>query len=195
MNFKGGAAFGPCGQLPHTVGVLTDLDAAATARAIESLTAELRRRERVLAAAEVADLDGWRLRGSHQRPGAEAMPRLVIVVDEFATLAEELPDFVGGLVGIAQRGRSLGIHLVLATQRPEGAVSADIRANTRLRICLAVARDNESRDVIDSPSAVKISRSTPGRALVRVGAHELVEVQTARVAGPAPAKQRATPSV
>ena len=184
VDFKGGAAFGPCGQLPHTVGVLTDLDAAATARAIESLTAELRRRERVLAAAEVADLDGWRLRGCHQRPGAEPMPRLVIVVDEFATLAEELPDFVGGLVGIAQRGRSLGIHLVLATQRPEGAVSADIRANTRLRICLAVARDNESRDVIDSPRAVTISRSSPGRALVRIGSNELVEVQTARVAGP-----------
>jgi S-DNA-T family DNA segregation ATPase FtsK/SpoIIIE len=185
VDFKGGAAFGPCGGLPHTVGVLTDLDAAATSRAITSLTAELRRRERVLAAAAVADIDTWRARGCHQEPGAEPLPRLVIVVDEFATLADELPDFVGGLVGIAQRGRSLGIHLVLATQRPEGAVSADIRANTRLRICLAVARENESRDVIDSPRAMTISRSTPGRALVRVGANELVEVQTARVAGPA----------
>lgn len=184
IDFKGGAAFGACGDLPHTVGVVTDLDAAATSRAIESLTAELRRRERVLATHEVADLDSWRLRGWHRDPAAEPMPRLVIVVDEFATLAEELPDFVGGLVGIAQRGRSLGIHLVLATQRPEGAVSADIRANTRLRICLAVARENESRDVIDSPQAVAISRSTPGRALVRIGASELVEVQTARVAGP-----------
>src|SRR5205085_4712218 len=151
---------------------------------IDSLTAELRRRERALAAAGVADLDTWRIRGCHHDPAVEPMPRLVIVVDEFATLAEELPDFVGGLVGIAQRGRSLGIHLVLATQRPEGAVSADIRANTRLRICLAVAREAESRDVIDSAAAVDIARATPGRALVRVGAQELVEMQTARVCVP-----------
>src|SRR5205085_12114442 len=162
---------------------------------IDSLTAELRRRERALAAAGVADLDTWRIRGCHHDPAVEPMPRLVIVVDEFATLAEELPDFVGGLVGIAQRGRSLGIHLVLATQRPEGAVSADIRANTRLRICLAVARENESRDVIDSPRAITISRTTPGRALVRVGAHELVEVQTARVAGPVVTSARAAGTV
>src|SRR6185437_11682671 len=100
--------------------------------AIDSLTAELRRRERVLASAAAPDIDAWRAR--QLRDGADClqMPRLVIVVDEFATLVEELPDFIGGLVGIAQRGRSLGVHLVLATQRPEGAVSSDIRANTRL---------------------------------------------------------------
>ena len=185
VDFKGGAAFGPCETLPHTVGVLTDLDASTTTRAIESLSAELRRRERVLSSAGAPDLDSWRARELRGGEGCEHMPRLVIVVDEFATLAEELPEFVGGLVGIAQRGRSLGVHLVLATQRPEGAVSSDIRANTRLRICLAVAREAESRDVLDSPRAVGISRRTPGRALVRVGAHELVEVQTARVAGAA----------
>jgi DNA segregation ATPase FtsK/SpoIIIE, S-DNA-T family len=185
VDFKGGAAFGPCERLPHTLGVLTDLDPATTTRAIESLTAELRRRERLLASAGAPDLDSWRVRTARDGASGAHMPRLVIVVDEFATLADELPDFVGGLVGIAQRGRSLGIHLVLATQRPEGAVSADIRANTRLRVCLAVAREAESRDVLDSPRAVTISRATPGRALVRVGAQELVEVQSARVAGPA----------
>ena len=185
VDFKGGAAFGPCAALPHTVGVLTDLDPATTSRAIDSLTAELRRRERLLADAGAADLDSWRASVLLKGGGSEQLPRLVIVVDEYATLAEELPDFVSGLIGIAQRGRSLGVHLVLATQRPEGAVSADIRANTRLRICLAVAREAESRDVLDSPRALDISRTTPGRALVRTGAHELVEVQTARVAGPA----------
>ena len=169
IDFKGGAAFGPCEALPHTVGVLTDLDASTTTRAIESLTAELRRRERVLAQAAAPDIDGWRARQLKEGGRCEQMPRLVIVVDEFATLTEELPEFVGGLVGIAQRGRSLGVHLVLATQRPEGAVSADIRANTRLRICLAVAREAESRDVLDSPRAMDISRKTPGRALVRAG--------------------------
>ena len=97
------------------------------------------------------------------------MPRLVLVVDEFATLAEELPDFVGGLVGIAQRGRSLGVHLVLATQRPGGVVSADIRANTSLRIALRVTDPAESTDVVDVRDAAEISRVHPGRAVVRVG--------------------------
>lgn len=186
VDYKGGAAFGPCTTLPHTVGVLTDLDPASTTRAIESLSAELRRRERVLAAAGVPDLDRWRLRAANSD---EHLPRLVIVVDEFATLAEDLPDFIGGLVGIAQRGRSLGVHLVLATQRPEGAVSADIRANVRLRVCLAVARETESRDVIDGPQALSISRTTPGRALVRLGSCELIEMQTARVAGHLPVER------
>ncbi len=182
VDHKGGATFGPCGALPHTVGVITDLDAATTRRALMSLSAELRRRESLFAAAGAIDFASY----STVPNTAEttAMPRLVIVVDEFATLAEDQPDFVGGLVGIAQRGRSLGVHLVLATQRPEGVVSADIRANTRLRICLAVARDNDSRDVIDSPAAAAISPGAPGRGFVRIGPGELREFQAARVGGP-----------
>jgi S-DNA-T family DNA segregation ATPase FtsK/SpoIIIE len=177
VDFKGGAAFGPCARLPHTVGMVTDLDVVLVERALTSLTAELRRRETTLAAAGAKDIDDLR-----RLPGG-ALPRLVIVVDEFATLAEELPDFVGGLVGIAQRGRSLGVHLVLATQRPEGVVSADIRANTNLRLCLAVTRESESRDVIDSPAAATISRTTPGRAYARTGHADLTPFQAARVGG------------
>jgi DNA segregation ATPase FtsK/SpoIIIE, S-DNA-T family len=177
IDHKGGAAFGPCARLPHTVGVVTDLDAESTKRALLSLTAELRRREALFAAAAATDLE------SYLTTAAEPLARLVIVVDEFATLAEEQPEFVGGLVGIAQRGRSLGVHLVLATQRPDGVVSADIRANTRLRICLGVARENESRDVIDCADAVTISRTTPGRGYLRIGPGELREFQTARVGG------------
>jgi S-DNA-T family DNA segregation ATPase FtsK/SpoIIIE len=180
VDFKGGAAFGPCARLPHTVGMVTDLDGALVERALASLTAELRRREALLAAAGAKDLDDYR------RSGGERLARLVIVVDEFAALAEELPEFVGGLVGIAQRGRSLGVHLVLATQRPEGVVSADIRANTNLRICLAVTRDTESRDVIDSPVAAAISRTTPGRGYARTGHADLTPFQTARVGGRRP---------
>jgi S-DNA-T family DNA segregation ATPase FtsK/SpoIIIE len=177
VDFKGGAAFGPCARLPHTVGLVTDLDGALVARALASLTAELRRREAVLAEAGAKDLADYR------RCGHGPLPRLVIVVDEFASLADELPEFVGGLVGIAQRGRSLGVHLVLATQRPEGVVSADIRANTNLRLCLAVTREAESRDVIDSPAAATISRTTPGRAYARTGHADLTPFQTGRVGG------------
>jgi S-DNA-T family DNA segregation ATPase FtsK/SpoIIIE len=181
VDFKGGAAFGPVVRLPHTVGMVTDLDGALVERALASLTAELRRREAVLASVGAKDLDDYR------RQSRSPLPRLVIVVDEFATLAEELPEFVGGLVGIAQRGRSLGVHLVLATQRPEGVVSADIRANTNLRLCLAVTRESESRDVIDSPLAATISRTTPGRAYARTGHADLTPFQAARVGGRRPA--------
>ncbi|MFN2523940.1 MAG: FtsK/SpoIIIE domain-containing protein [Mycobacteriales bacterium] len=180
VDYKGGAAFGPCVRLPHTVGMVTDLDGALVERALASLTAELKRREGLLAAAGAKDID------DHRRARGQ-LARLVIVVDEFASLAAELPDFVGGLVGIAQRGRSLGVHLVLATQRPEGVVSADIRANTNLRLCLAVTRETESRDVIDAPDAATISRTTPGRAYARTGHAELTPFQSGRVGGRRPA--------
>jgi S-DNA-T family DNA segregation ATPase FtsK/SpoIIIE len=195
IDHKGGAAFGQCARLPHTVGLVTDLDAASTQRALLSLSAEIRRREALFAAVGASDLEAYAaaVRGSSYR--ADPLARLVIVVDEFAALAEEQPEFVGGLVGIAQRGRSLGVHLILATQRPDGVVSADIRANTRLRICLSVARDNESRDVIDCADAVSISRTTPGRAYLRVGPGELREFQSARIGGARPIAGAATVSL
>lgn len=187
VDYKGGAAFGPCARLPHTVGMVTDLDGTLVERALASLDAELARREAVLAEVAAKDIeDHRRLVGTAGGPRT-VLPRLVIVVDEFASLVEELPDFVGGLVGIAMRGRSLGVHLVLATQRPEGVVSADIRANTNLRLCLAVTRDSESRDVIDSPLAATIPRTTPGRAYARTGHADLTPFQAGRVGGRRPA--------
>jgi DNA segregation ATPase FtsK/SpoIIIE, S-DNA-T family len=186
VDYKGGAAFGPCADLPHVVGLVTDLDGPLVERALASLGAELTRREAVLAASGVSDVEEHRRRVG--RPGGppEVLPRLVIVVDEFASLAAELPDFVEGLVGIAMRGRSLGVHLVLATQRPEGVVSADIRANANLRICLAVTRETESRDVLDSSAAAAISRATPGRGYARTGHAELTPFQAGRVGGRRP---------
>jgi S-DNA-T family DNA segregation ATPase FtsK/SpoIIIE len=118
----------------------------------------------------------------------------MLVIDEFASLVAELPDFVAGLVGIAQRGRSLGVHLVLATQRPAGVVSADIRANTNLRIALRVTDAAESLDVIDVPDAARIARSTPGRCYVRSGASAPAAVQSARIGGRRPGMGRARPA-
>ncbi len=182
VDYKGGAAFKDCVRLPHTVGMVTDLDSHLVERALTSLSAELTRRERLLADVGAKDIDDYvaLLRG---RPTLTAMPRLLIVIDEFASLKRELPDFVTGLVDIAQRGRSLGIHLVLATQRPSGVVSMDIRANTNLRIALRVTDTEDSTDVIDSPEAARIPSSVPGRAYVRLGATSLVPMQTARVGG------------
>jgi S-DNA-T family DNA segregation ATPase FtsK/SpoIIIE len=182
IDYKGGAAFRECAELPHTVGMVTDLDGHLTERALRSLGAELRRREALLAGAGCTDAGEYVACAS---PTGEPLPRLVLVVDEFATLAEELPDFVGGLVAIAQRGRSLGVHLVLATQRPGGVVSADIRANTSLRIALRVTDASESTDVIDARDAADIAPDLPGRAVLRVGAGAVRALQTARVSGQA----------
>lgn len=123
----------------------------------------------------------------------ESLPRLVLIIDEFAALVAELPDFVSGLVDIARRGRSLGIHLILATQRPAGVVTADIQANTSLRIALRVTEPAESTDVIDLPDAAHISKSTPGRCYVKSGSGAAQAVQTARIGGRGPTGQSASP--
>ena len=164
VDYKGGAAFGPLGALPHTVGTITDLSGAMADRALQSLRAELRRREEILADAQ---LERW--------TGAS----LLVVVDELATLVAERPTFVDGLVDLAQRGRSLGVHLVLATQRPAGVVTDAIRANVTMRICLRVADEDDSRDIVDVGAAAHLPRDVPGRALVRLGVERVSAVQIA----------------
>lgn len=181
IDFKGGSAFDACAELPHTVGLVTDLDEHLGARALRCLEAELRRRERLLRAAGATDLSAYRSQPGPPVGQRETIPRLVVVIDEFATLAAELPDFVDALVNIAQRGRSLGVHLVLATQRPTGAVSDHIRANTNLRVALRVQDEADSLDVVDVRDAASLSRTQPGRALVRLGPGEVLAMQTALV--------------
>ncbi|MEO8695163.1 MAG: FtsK/SpoIIIE domain-containing protein [Acidimicrobiales bacterium] len=179
VDYKGGSAFDRCASLPHTVGVVTDLDGRLTARAFTCLEAELRRRERALRDAGVDDISGYHRRQAH---GAlRPLPRLVVVVDEFAALVSELPQFVDALIDIGQRGRSLGVHIVLATQRPSGVVKDALRANTNLRISLRVLDQNDSRDVLGVVTAAQISRRHPGRAIARMGAAELITFQAASV--------------
>ncbi|ARD41955.1 FtsK/SpoIIIE domain-containing protein [Actinomyces gaoshouyii] len=170
VDYKGGATFGPLEDLPHTAGVLTDLDPAATARALSSLEAELRRRERLLAAHGVRDLGELERRcASAPAVGAlargEAPPRLLIAVDEFATLAGQHSEVLDALVRVAAQGRSLGVHLILATQRPAGAVSPAMRANTTIRACLRVLDPADSRDVLGHDGAALLPRH-PGRVIV-----------------------------
>jgi DNA segregation ATPase FtsK/SpoIIIE, S-DNA-T family len=185
VDYKGGSAFKDCVHLPHTVGMVTDLDTHLVQRALESLSAELTRREHMLADVGAKDIEDY-TDAVDRGAGAEPLPRLLLVIDEFASMARDLPDFVTGLVNIAQRGRSLGIHLILATQRPSGVVSAEIRANTNLRIALRVTDAVESADVIDAPDAARISKATPGRAYVRLGHSSLVPFQAGRVGGRRP---------
>ena len=180
VDFKGGSTFDACARLPHTVGVVTDLDDGLAERVLVSLDAEVRRRERLLRAARVDDLTSYR------RVVDDPLPRLVVVIDEFASLAKELPDFLGALVAIAQRGRSLGIHLLLATQRPAGVVTDDIRANTNLRIALRLQDRGDANDVVGDDSPARFPVGAPGRAMLRLGPDELVVFQTASTAGPLP---------
>ncbi|MEO7125843.1 MAG: FtsK/SpoIIIE domain-containing protein [Nakamurella sp.] len=173
VDYKGGSAFGAIAELPHVVGVLTDLDPAGSARALASMRAELRRREHL------------------EADGAPRPARLIVVIDEFATLAAELPEFLSGVLDIAQRGRSLGLHLVLATQRPAGVVSPAMRANISARICLRVTDPAESLDVIGIPDAATLPASRPGRAICRVQGRA-TEFQTALSSVPVPSPVSAT---
>lgn len=179
IDYKGGAAFDSCRQLPHVAGFVTDLDQGLAARALQCLEAELRYREDRLRAVGAQDMVAFR----SVAPSRETLPRLLVVVDEFATLASELPEFLDALVGIAQRGRSLGVHLVLATQRPAGVVTDDIRANAGCRIALRVTDSHDSVDVIGTADAAAISRSRPGRAIARLGPSELIPFQSAIITG------------
>ncbi|MEP7792602.1 FtsK/SpoIIIE domain-containing protein [Sanguibacter sp. 25GB23B1] len=179
VDYKGGASFGACVDLPHVVGQVTDLDPGIVERALDGLRAELRRRERLFATVGSTNLDDYR--DAPDRP--EQLPRLLVVVDEFRAMADDHPLFIPGLVRIAAQGRSLGVHLVLATQRPSGAITPDMRANISLRIALRVADDADSVDIIGSSGAAAIPADTPGRALVRRGLAAPETVQTYHAGG------------
>lgn len=178
VDYKGGAAFGDCVDLPHSVGLVTDLSPHLVRRALVSLRAELRRREHLLQRKGVKDLLALERTGDPQTP-----PALVIVVDEFAALASDVPEFVDGVVDVAQRGRSLGLHLVLATQRPAGVIKDNLRANTNLRVALRMADEADSIDVLGTPLAAGFDPALPGRGAVRTGPGRIALFQAGYAGG------------
>lgn len=192
-DFKGGTAFARLTRLPHVTGVITDLDPAAARRAIESLRAEIRWREGELARVGARDVDD-------ERAG---LPRLVVVVDEFAALLGDHPELHALFTDIAARGRALGMHLILGTQRLTGVVRESLLANAPLRVCLRVADAADSRAVIGTDDAARpltpADRTDRGVAWVRdsrdaaprrfrvalSSAEDLADI-AARSAGPTP---------
>lgn len=186
VDYKGGGALDECARLPHVVGLVTDLDEHLGERALRCLEAELRHREHALRGAGLGHIRDYQRLRSAGRPDLAPMPRLVVIIDEFATLARALPDFVESLVAIAQRGRSLGMHLILATQRPSGSVSEAIKNNMKLRIALRLETAGDSHDVIDSPAAWSIGTRQWGRGYWRVSPNEVLPVQTALSTGITP---------
>ena len=179
IDYKGGSAFDACAGLPHVVGLVTDLDERLGERALVCLRAELAYREQFLRNAQAASI-------SELSSSRSSLPRLVVVIDEFAALASELPGFLESLVDIAQRGRSLGVHLLLGTQRPAGVVSPSIRSNTNIRIGLRMLDPHDSEDVIGTPAAAAIEQGSPGRAYVRYGSGQPMPFQVAAVSGISP---------
>lgn len=178
IDYKGGAAFADCINLPHSVGLVTDLSQHLVRRALTSLRAELTYREHLLNTKKVKDLIELERTGDPEAP-----PSLVIIVDEFAALVTEVPEFVDGVVDVAQRGRSLGLHLVLATQRPAGVIKDNLRANTNLRVALRMADEENSADVLGTPEAAFFDPAVPGRGAAKTGPGRIRPFQTAYAGG------------
>ncbi len=168
VDFKGGAAFTALQSLPHTVGIITDLDEAQADRALWSLRAELRLRERILASAGARDIGE-----------VSGLPRLVIVVDEFATVIDQHPELHALFSDIAARGRSLGVHLILCTQRPGVTVRDAVLANADIRLSLRVNNRNDSMAVVGSEAASRLDPALRGRAILAMAGREPSEVHVA----------------
>lgn len=156
VDFKGGTAFDALARLPHVTGVITDLDAAVARRAIQSLRAELRHREAELARAGVRDISEVDL------------PRLVVVIDEFAALRESHPELEALFTDLAARGRALGMHLVIGTQRAPGVLRENLLANCPLRLSLRVSDAHDSRAVVGSDDAALLPGGARGRGMAVV---------------------------
>ncbi|MEY9855823.1 S-DNA-T family DNA segregation ATPase FtsK/SpoIIIE [Catenulispora sp. GAS73] len=195
VDYKGGGALDECARLPHVVGLVTDLDEQLSERALRCLEAEVHHRERLLRDAGLSHVRDYQRLRDRERPDLEPMPRLVVVIDEFATLVKALPDFVDALVSVAQRGRSLGVHLIMATQRPSGSVSDAIKNNVKLRIALRLESTSDSDDVIDNPAAAGIGSRQWGRGYYRLSAREVLPVQTALSTGITPAAAVTAPVI
>ncbi|WP_185740480.1 FtsK/SpoIIIE domain-containing protein [Homoserinimonas aerilata] len=163
VDFKGGSSFGAVEALPHSVGLITDLDPFSARRALESLRAELRHREQVFARRGARSID--ELMAAAEASGSRpALPRLVVVVDEFAAMVADFPELHALFADVAARGRSLGVHLILCTQRPAGALRDNVMANCTLRLSLRVNNGADSTAVIGVPDAAALPPHPIGRA-------------------------------
>jgi S-DNA-T family DNA segregation ATPase FtsK/SpoIIIE len=170
VDFKGGSAFSSLATLPHCVGVITDLAHGEADRALNSLAAEIRFRERTLAeygARDIAELaEQAELTGLAPDSRCGRLARLVIVVDEFAAMIEAFPALHALFADLVARGRSLGIHVVLSTQRPAGVVRDAVIANCALRLSLRVHSAADSTAVVGTPAAAELSAAEPGRCVI-----------------------------
>ncbi|HYF94511.1 MAG TPA: type VII secretion protein EssC [Symbiobacteriaceae bacterium] len=173
VDFKGGGTANAFKGLPHLIGTMTNLEEGNLAqRALDALKAELKRRQRVLAEADLTHINDY-IKLRRKSPDMPPLPHLIIVADEFAELKQAQPEFMRELVSAVRVGRSLGVHLILATQKPAGVVDDQIWSNTRFRMCLRVERPEDSRDVLKATDAAGLQGA--GRAYFQVGNNEIYE--------------------
>lgn len=172
IDYKGGGMSDLLEPLPHVVGKITNIDRNIT-RSLISLKGELKRRQKLFADAGVNNIDKYHIAYKKGRVH-ERLPHLVIVTDEFAELKKEQPDFMTELNSVATIGRSLGIHMLLATQKPAGVVNDQIDSNSRFRICMKVQDVSDSREMLKRPDAARITQA--GRAYIRVGENEVFDL-------------------
>ncbi len=173
IDFKGGGMVNQFKELPHLLGAITNIDGKEINRSLKSIKAELQKRQRLFAEADVNHIDKYIKKfkaGEVETP----LPHLIVIVDEFAELKAEQPEFMKELISAARIGRSLGVHLILATQKPSGQVNEQIWSNSRFKLCLKVQSQEDSNEVIKSPLAAEIKE--PGRAYLQVGNNEIFEL-------------------
>jgi S-DNA-T family DNA segregation ATPase FtsK/SpoIIIE len=173
IDFKGGGMVNQFKDLPHLLGAITNIDGKEIDRSLKSIKAELQKRQRLFADAEVNHIDKY-IQKYKEGKTAVPLPHLIIIVDEFAELKAEQPDFMKELISAARIGRSLGVHLILATQKPAGQVDEQIWSNSRFKLCLKVQGPEDSNEVLKSPLAAEIKE--PGRAYFQVGNNEIFEL-------------------
>ncbi len=181
-DYKGGAAFDPFRPLPHAVDIVTSLQGLAGARTFTATKAEMNRRSAILAETKTKHIVDYRKRNMHVT--REPFPFLFIIVDEFAEMVKENPEFKGKLDSITRLGRALGVSLILATQRPAGVVTDQMRANIKFRVCLRVETAEDSRELLKRSDAAFLPNNIPGRALLQVGNENVELMQVARAGGP-----------
>lgn len=173
IDYKGGGMAHLFDKLPHLLGVITNLDKAQSMRALESIQAELDKRQRLFAENNVNHINQYQKLYKEGKV-TEPMPHLFMISDEFAELKAEQPEFMEKLISTARIGRSLGIHLILATQKPAGVVDDQIWSNSNFKIALKVAEKEDSKEVLKTPDAAMITQ--PGRAYLQVGNNEIYEL-------------------
>ncbi|MCQ2540991.1 MAG: type VII secretion protein EssC [Lachnospiraceae bacterium] len=173
IDFKGGGMVNQFKNLPHLNGAITNIDGKQINRSLQSIKAELLKRQRLFAENEVNHIDDY-IRKFKSGTVSEPLPHLILIIDEFAELKSEQPDFMKELISAARIGRSLGVHLILATQKPAGVVNDQIWSNSRFKLCLKVQTPSDSNEMLKSPLAAEIRE--PGRAYLQVGNNEIFEL-------------------
>lgn len=177
IDYKGGGMANLFKDLPHLLGTITNLDGAQSMRALASINAEIHRRERLFGQYGVNHINQYQKKFKLGE-ATEPLPHLFLISDEFAELKVNQPDFIKELVSIARVGRSLGVHLILATQKPSGVVDDQIWSNSRFKLALKVADRGDSMEMLRTADAAQITQT--GRAYLQVGNNEVYELfQTA----------------